>query len=311
MSTADHPQTDGQTEVVNRTINWMLRTTLTNDDWESRLVDIEFAYNSLTNRTTGKSPFEITYGYLPLTPATLNSYQSTDPNSPIERFAGVRDAMIVAQQASKVSADQHLTETVYQVGDWVLLAASRTKLSSRTQRTSKAKWQELWRGPFRVIATHGPNAYTLDMPETFLGHPTFNTRFLIAWSADHEVEPDYDHDYINSEEPLDHYVDSAEPTTIDEEEDHTIVPIVDDVIKAPSPVPLIRRSQRGLIPSRRLLEATTERERGGVKQTLLQALSGPLSDKKMANGRNIPKSSGATSDAIYVSRPHLTGGKHV
>ena len=99
MSTADHPQTDGQTEVVNRTINWVLRTTLNNDDWESRLADLEFAYNSSVNRTTGNSPFETVYGYLPRAPVTLNSTQSPITDTPANRFAGVHDAMIIAQQA--------------------------------------------------------------------------------------------------------------------------------------------------------------------------------------------------------------------
>ena len=281
MSTADHPQTDGQTEVVNRTINHMLRTTLTNDDWESRLVDIEFAYNSLVNRTTGKSPFEITYGYVPLTPATLHSDQPPIVDSPFERFAEVRDAMITAQQASKTQADQNLTETIHQVGDLVLLAASRMQGGPQTQRTSKHKWQELWRGPYAIIDSHGDNAYTLDMPSTYRGHTTFNIRFLKPWFAGHEVEDETIDDRPDHEGPhSDHFTfDDAVEETDD---------VIEAVAQESEPEPPVRRSQRGLKPSRRLLEAATEGKQGGVKQTLLHALKGQPSTNNLSILRNFP-----------------------
>jgi hypothetical protein len=281
MSTADHPQTDGQTEVVNRTINHMLRTTLVNDDWESRLVDIEFAYNSLVNRTTGKSPFESTYGYVPLTPATLHSDQPPAGESPFERFAEIRDAMITAQQASKEQADQHLTETVHQVGDLVLLAASRMQGGPSTQRTSKHKWQELWRGPYTITGCHGDNAYSLDMPSTYRGHTTFNIRFLKPWFANHEVVFDDNDDQTDQTEPNEY------PETFDDAVEGTN-DVSDDTAPVSSPEPPVRRSQRGLKPSRRLMEATTERKQGGVKQTLLQALQGQSSTNNLAIARNIP-----------------------
>ena len=282
MSTADHPQTDGQTEVVNRTINHMLRTTLTSDDWESRLVDIEFAYNSLVNRTTGKSPFEITYGYVPLTPATLHSDQPTMEETPFERFAEIRDAMTIAQQASKEQADQHLTETIHQVGDLVLLSASRMQGGTSDQRTSKHKWQELWRGPYTIIDRHGDNAYTLDMPTTYRGHTTFNVRFLKPWFANHEVVSDENKDQSSpegcEEDP------ELQSDSVDETHD-----VSDDVTTTASPDPPARRSQRGLKPSRRLVEAVTEGERGGVKHTLLQALMGKTVNTKVDPiVRNIP-----------------------
>uniref|UniRef100_A0A2N9H7E8 RNA-directed DNA polymerase n=1 Tax=Fagus sylvatica TaxID=28930 RepID=A0A2N9H7E8_FAGSY len=73
FSTTCHPQTDGQTEVVNRTLTQLLRTVVHKNlkTWEDCLPFIEFAYNRAMHSTTSYSPFEIVYGFNPLTPLDL------------------------------------------------------------------------------------------------------------------------------------------------------------------------------------------------------------------------------------------------
>uniref|UniRef100_A0A2N9HIB0 Reverse transcriptase n=1 Tax=Fagus sylvatica TaxID=28930 RepID=A0A2N9HIB0_FAGSY len=73
FSTTCHPQTDGQTEVVNRTLTQLLRTVVHKNlkTWEDCLPFIEFAYNRAMHTTTSYSPFEIVYGFNPLTPLDL------------------------------------------------------------------------------------------------------------------------------------------------------------------------------------------------------------------------------------------------
>ncbi|XP_022973897.1 uncharacterized protein LOC111472489, partial [Cucurbita maxima] len=72
-STTCHPQTDGQTEVVNRTMTAMLRAIIDKNlkTWEVCLPFIEFAYNRVVHSTTKCTPFEIVYGFNPLTPLDL------------------------------------------------------------------------------------------------------------------------------------------------------------------------------------------------------------------------------------------------
>ena len=67
LSTAFHPETDGQTERVNQTIEQYLRhyCSWKQDDWDELLPMAEFAYNSAKSETTGISPFEANYGMLP------------------------------------------------------------------------------------------------------------------------------------------------------------------------------------------------------------------------------------------------------
>ena len=73
FSTTCHPQTDGQTEVVNRTLSTLLRTIIQKNlkNWEDFLPFIEFAYNQSVHSTTNLSPFKIDYGFNPLTPLNL------------------------------------------------------------------------------------------------------------------------------------------------------------------------------------------------------------------------------------------------
>jgi hypothetical protein len=62
-----HPQTDGLTEVVKRSLGDLLRSLVTENhsQWDHILPQAEFTYNYSLNRSTGKSPFQIVYGMQP------------------------------------------------------------------------------------------------------------------------------------------------------------------------------------------------------------------------------------------------------
>ena len=73
FSTTCHSQTDGQTEVVNRTLTQLLRDVIQKNlkNWEDCLLFIEFAYNHSVHSTIEFSPFEIVFRFNPLTPMDL------------------------------------------------------------------------------------------------------------------------------------------------------------------------------------------------------------------------------------------------
>jgi hypothetical protein len=73
FSTTCHLQTDGQTEVVNRTLSTMLRAILKKNVklWEECLPHVEFPYNHSMHSTTKMWPFEIFYGLIPRAPIDL------------------------------------------------------------------------------------------------------------------------------------------------------------------------------------------------------------------------------------------------
>ena len=69
-STAFYSQTDGQTEVVNKTIVHLLRGYFSKHPklWDEQLYYIQHAYNRAKHSSTQKSPFEVCFGYLPKSP---------------------------------------------------------------------------------------------------------------------------------------------------------------------------------------------------------------------------------------------------
>ena len=73
FSMAYHPQTDGQTEVTNCTLSALLRVLIKKNikELEECLPIVEFSYNRAGHSTTGKSPFEVVYGFNPLSPLDI------------------------------------------------------------------------------------------------------------------------------------------------------------------------------------------------------------------------------------------------
>ena len=68
------PQTDGQTEVVNRTLGALLWSLISKNltSCEETLPFVEFAYNRAIHSTTQCSPFEVVYGFNPLTSLNIS-----------------------------------------------------------------------------------------------------------------------------------------------------------------------------------------------------------------------------------------------
>ena len=81
LSTAFHPQTDGQTERVNIVQEEMLRYYISADhtDWHNHLAMAEFAYNNAYHESTKNTLFWLNYGRHPCTPVTRQVAQSRVP----------------------------------------------------------------------------------------------------------------------------------------------------------------------------------------------------------------------------------------
>ncbi|GJP80144.1 hypothetical protein CLOP_g10370 [Closterium sp. NIES-67] len=70
MSSAYHPQTDGQTKHLNQIVEQLLRAACKDEifNWDLHLSVVEFAYNNVTHAATGQTPFFLCYGRHPPTP---------------------------------------------------------------------------------------------------------------------------------------------------------------------------------------------------------------------------------------------------
>jgi hypothetical protein len=198
MSTAFHPQTDGQAERANRIVEDMLRhyVSPTQHDWDKYLSLAEFAVNNAWQASIRCTPFEMNYGQHPLTPLTLQSDVGIRRGSQVpaarafasqmmERLKQAKLAIQAAQDRQKAYADRTRRDVVYSVGDMILLSTKNIRLLD----PGKNKLLPKWLGPFRVIEKVGPVAYRLDLPPTMKIHPVFHVSLLKPYRSDGAVQP--------------------------------------------------------------------------------------------------------------------------
>ena len=83
FSSTFHPQTDGQTEIVNRISGILLRCLVGDNpsNWEMVLAQAEFAYNNFVNKSTWKTPFDIATRMKPRGVSDLRDIASEEKRS--------------------------------------------------------------------------------------------------------------------------------------------------------------------------------------------------------------------------------------
>ena len=76
FSTVFHPEIDGQTKIVNRSLGNLLRILVGGhlNSWDLNLLNVEFAYNTYVNRTTSRSLKRLFMVLDPDNPLTLSPY---------------------------------------------------------------------------------------------------------------------------------------------------------------------------------------------------------------------------------------------
>ena len=111
FSTTCHSQTDGQMEVVNRTLSTMLRAILKHNMklWEECLPHVEFAYNRAEHSTTKVSPFQVVYGFNPRAPIDLLPLPTAER---VQSDAKERADFILKLHASTKENIKNMTENI-------------------------------------------------------------------------------------------------------------------------------------------------------------------------------------------------------
>jgi transposase InsO family protein len=96
MSTAEHPQTDGQSEAAVKTIQKLLRPFVFQEqDWEELLPSLEFAYNDTEHSTTSKTPFFLNAGYHPTEPTQTELTNNPHADDRVHYLVRLQEAAVM------------------------------------------------------------------------------------------------------------------------------------------------------------------------------------------------------------------------
>jgi hypothetical protein len=218
LSTAFHPQTDGQTERINSVMEQYLRAYVNyqQDNWAQYLPLAEFAANNHVSETTGLSPFFVNYGMHPKLDfepdLRVDNPEEGQAQSLTRLLAEIHDfakaEMAYAQDRQREYADNHrMPAPSYLPGDKVWLNARNLRTNHPSRKLDNRR-----HGPFTVIKEVGKYAYQLDLPTTMDVHPVFHVSLLEPTRGD----------------PLPgQHLPPPEPVVVDGESEYEVEEVVD------------------------------------------------------------------------------------
>ena len=194
FSSSYHPQTDGQTETVNRSLGNLLRSLVGENirRWDLVLPQAEFAYNRSCSQSTGKSPFEVVYGCNPaspldLVPLPINQSYSADADERAkaikEMHEQVRRRIEKQNQKYEKQANKHRRAQIFKEGDLVWVHLSKERFPPGRH----AKLKQRGDGPFKIVKCMGDNAYKVELPGEYGVTATFNVKDLHPYYGENEL----------------------------------------------------------------------------------------------------------------------------
>ena len=186
MTTAYHPQADGQTERANRVLLDMLRSyvDIKHNDWDEKLAMAEFAVNSSVHASTGFTPFHLNYGQDPLMP--LDLLIEADMSNPAAEdmlqkmksdIEAAKDNLIKAQIIQEKYANESRRDVEFKVGEKVLLSTKNFKPSATLKKAlpdQKKKLRPKYIGPFEITRIISKVNVEIKLPNTLKIHPVFH-----------------------------------------------------------------------------------------------------------------------------------------
>ncbi len=187
LSTAYHPQTDGQSERANQDVERYLRSfcSYMQDDWSKWLPMAEFADNNALSSATNMTPFFMNKGFHPRmsfdpdpteygsTRERLQAARAEDISDHMDKtLTFAREALAKSREQMVNQANKHRKEVNYEPGSKVFLDGRNIT----TARPSK-KLDDKMLGPFEVTDPVG-SSYKLKLPETMRIHDVFHSGLL-------------------------------------------------------------------------------------------------------------------------------------
>jgi hypothetical protein len=178
FSLAYHPQSNGQTERVNPTIEHFLRAyaSVNQTDWVKWLPITEFSYNNAVHSATGRSPFMALYGWQPtLTPSKIaTNVPEADKLTNAMQHQWEEVAAALRQSKQRLTEGQETEVPIsFEIGEEAWLDAKNINL-----KTKSDKLTERHLGPFKVLEKISDQAYRLELPKTMRVHDVFYVGLL-------------------------------------------------------------------------------------------------------------------------------------
>ena len=199
LSTAYHPQTDGQSERTIQTLEDMLRACVLDNrgSWDRYLPLIEFAYNNSHHASISMAPYEALYGrkcQSPLCWFEPGEQSLLGPDlvrQTTEQIRRIRDKILTAQSRQKSYADKRRKPLEFQEGEHVFLKITPTTGIGRAMKVRKLSPRFL--GPFQILKRVGSVAYQMALPPNLSNlHDVFHVSQLRKYHSDpsHLLEPE-------------------------------------------------------------------------------------------------------------------------
>jgi Chromo (CHRromatin Organisation MOdifier) domain len=192
LSTSKHPQTDGQTEIMNQQLETMLRAYVQADqrDWAEWLDVLQFAYNNSVHSSHKATPAELLLGYKPRTPLDflVGSGRETIPHDS-DLWLRLKD-MAAHRESARDAIQRSADKQAYQydkgrrppkldVGDEVLINPHSLELVDVKGKSRKLVQRKI--GPFEITEIISPTAYRLRLPDTYPMHNVVNIQHLTKY----------------------------------------------------------------------------------------------------------------------------------
>jgi hypothetical protein len=180
LSTAYHPQSDGQTERVNQEIELYLQNFCNHrqTDWAKWLPYAEFTLNNWVNQSTKHSAFELIYGYTPNWEAIdLEGRVPTAGNWIKNAEEKRKEAQAAMEMAREIMAKSYNEGKKMfpdlEEGQEVWLNTKNLKLDQPSKKLGRK-----WIGPYQIVKKLGDLNYQLKLPQSMKIHDVFHVHLL-------------------------------------------------------------------------------------------------------------------------------------
>ena len=189
LSTAYHPQTDGETERVNQELETYLRLFTSNkpEEWPKLLPMAEFAHNSATHSVTQRTPFSLMMGYEPRAYPPLGKTFLPNLESRLSNLSTAREDAQAAHKLAQQKMKERITSryTPWKVGDKVWLETTNLHMNG------PKKLQMRRTGPFEVEEVISRTVFHLRIPPQWKIHPVFHASLLTTYKETPEHGPNF------------------------------------------------------------------------------------------------------------------------